>query len=111
MRLRLSTRGIGLAEGGRASIERLVRQALGRQGPRVAAAAVALQPSPRMHGAGRVCCRIRVRLRDGRSWIVAEEHAPGAREAAFGAIARVEGRLDRERSLRQEGRPPSVLAR
>jgi hypothetical protein len=108
MRLRVSTRGIRLADGERSSIERLVRQALGRCGSRVAAAAVALQPSPRMHGAGRVCCRIRVRLRDGRSWI-AEEHGAAAREAALGASARAEGRLDRERSLLQGGRAPSVL--
>jgi hypothetical protein len=107
MRLRVSTRSIGLAEGERASIERRVRQALGRHGSRIAAAEVSLQPSPRMHGPGRVCCRIRVRLRDGRSWIT-EEHAPGAREATLGASARAEGRLDRERSLLQEGRSPSI---
>lgn len=109
MRLRLSTRGIGLAEGERDSIERVVRLALGRHGARVAAAAVGLQPSPRMHGAGRVCCRIRVRLRDGRSWI-AEEHAPGVGEAVFGASGRVEARLERERSLLHEGRRPFSLA-
>jgi hypothetical protein len=103
-------RGLGLAESERDSIEQLVRTALGRHGARVAAAALSLQPSPRMHGAGRVCCRIRVRLRDGRSWI-AEEHASGAREAAFGASARTEARLDRERSLLHEGRPSFVLAR
>jgi hypothetical protein len=110
MRLRLSTRGIGLADSERESIQRLLRAALGRHGARVAAAAVSLQPSPRMHGAGRVCCRIRVRLRDGRGWI-AEEHATGAREAALGASARVEGRLDRERSLLREGHSPFALVR
>jgi hypothetical protein len=109
MRLRLSTRGIGLAESERDSIERLVRLSLGRHGARVRAVAVALQPSPRMHGAGRVCCRIRVRLRDGRSWIT-EEHAPGVREAAFGASVRMEARLDREGSLLHEGRPSVVRA-
>jgi hypothetical protein len=110
MRLRLSTRGIELAKSERDSNERLVRLALGRHGARVAAAAVALQPSPHMHGAGRVCCRIRVRLRDGRSWIT-EEHAPGVREAAFGAGARMEARLDRERSLLHEGHLSLVLPR
>jgi hypothetical protein len=110
MRLRLGTRGVELAEAERASIERAMRQALGRHGARLAAAAVSLQPSPRMHGAGRVCCRIRVRLRDGRSWI-AEEHGSGAREAAFGASARIEGRLDHERSLLRAEHSPRVLAR
>jgi len=110
MRLRLSSRGIELGAAQREQLDRMVRQALNRHASRIATVAVTLLPSSRMHGVGLTCCRIRIRLRDGRGWI-AEEHASDPRQAAFGASTRMEGRFDRERSLLPLERPPLVLAR
>lgn len=98
MRFRLRTRGLELAAAEQERIERQVRLALGRHAPRIASVEVCLAPSPRMHGAGRTGCRIRVRRRDGCCLLI-EHHAAHAFEAVFSASARLEGRLDRQRSL------------
>jgi hypothetical protein len=75
-----------------------VRLALGLHAPRIACVELRFGPSPRMHGAGRTGCWLRVRERDGRS-LLAEDHAEQACEAAFSASTRLAGRLERRRSL------------
>jgi hypothetical protein len=95
VRLRVACRALGPDDAApREEIESVVRSVLGRHAARLAAATVELRRSSRMHGAERVCCRIRARRRDGRRWLAAD-----AREAALRAALRVEHRIELERSL------------
>jgi ribosome-associated translation inhibitor RaiA len=98
VRFRLRARGLALDAAEQSRIAQHVRLALGRHAARIASVEVRLAPSPRMQGAGRTSCRIRVRQRDGHS-LLAEDHAERAFEAAVSASARLEGRLERQRSL------------
>jgi ribosome-associated translation inhibitor RaiA len=98
VRVRLRSQDVELAKGEPERIEQLVRLALGRHASRIASVEVRFAPSPRMHGAGRKVCRIRVRQRDGHT-LMAEDHAEDVQAAAAAVSARLEARLVRQRSL------------